>query len=81
MTDQKEIKCNNCRFCVEIKDPKNIGAVQLVCKSQSPTTVVLPNSQGSMTVIGMWPPVAADEWCGEWSDTPEELSVSEFTRQ
>lgn len=64
-----EVKCSNCRFCVRITDPKNIGAQQAVCKSSAPTTIVLPTAQGQLTVSGMWPPVSPDEWCGEFEPT------------
>lgn len=68
-----KVKCSNCRFCVRITDPKNIGVQQSVCKSSAPTTIVLPTAQGQLTVSGMWPPVAPLDWCGEFEPNESEI--------
>lgn len=50
--------CNNCKhFC----------AMHTQCRVRAPTPVALGMNQEGMRIMGMWPPVQKDNWCGEWT--------------
>lgn len=43
---------------------------QLECHKRPPRLYPLPNPQGQMQYCGMWSPVEADEWCGDYLPDP-----------
>lgn len=72
ITQDAEIRCENCRFYVSLKDPMNLGAPeQGECRGGPPTAVatVIQDRLGAqgIQISGHFPPVKGSEkGCGAY---------------
>lgn len=49
--------CSSCRFH---------SALQKQCKFNAPSAHILMRSNGDASVLGTWPAVQSNDWCGRW---------------
>ena len=50
---------NTCSDCT------HFSALHKQCRAKPPAAALVPGPDGRMQVIGFFPSVAADNWCGE----------------
>ena len=56
--------CGDCDYSFLTEQ---LGSSQLYCREDSPKLQLLPGAQqGTMMLVGIWPPVKPEEWCGKF---------------
>lgn len=58
--------CDSCRFA----DDNQQAAGTAICRKRAPQPVVIPNQQGQVATLGVFPPVRLKfDWCDEHDDS------------
>lgn len=61
----EKIRCEDCIYSEEVENPMNIGTKTFVCHCDPPTVIIAPNPQRQIAIIGMFPTIRKDSWCGK----------------
>lgn len=60
----EKVKCGDCEYSEKVDNPMNIGHKTFVCHYNPPFPMLAPGPQGEPTVMGVFPIVGKNSWCG-----------------
>lgn len=67
MSENGADKIGTCGQCMFSKMRSQLGMTGLRCQCEPPKVLLLPTGQpGQVQIVGLWPMVDANEWCGRW---------------
>lgn len=59
------------------QDCRHFAPLEQQCRRNPPQAAIVPSPNGQPVVVGMWPSVKAEQWCGEFvSDKQAMLALA-----
>lgn len=75
MSDQSDKTCATCRFCTPNTNPGTRRHGRPECRESPPK--VFHVEMDELVVLGAFPPVFDDEWCGKWEGVQQNIGQPE----